>query len=408
MTRRLIIIEPGGFKRGESTPKLEHGIGHWVEAIERFATWWDGPTDLVGNEAPMNLVGVTTFHRVEGILRDSTRPLRLRIQGRTVRFFDPLFAGPIGTYLLREDWERSENTQLIEVLEKELHGNPETTIFVPTAIAITAESLVRNARRLAMAAGGRGLRIRLRFSSQAHERRSMDPRPFALQLRRWNERASGVNIKFGVEVESMAQRYSAAAGIDIAWVPWPGEVTNCAQTFARNADSQPKFFLYSLRSEQGSRRAPEIARSISALFDGKVQIATQVGKRTAEEHPEVSQKLAEMPNVVVSPGHLPPASLHALFADASAIILPYDRTRYRGRGSALMWAALDHGIPMIAPAGTGFGDDIAHHGIGFSYRNLDEIPALCRRAVDEREALRAAILRYQAHREASIHSYFRG
>jgi len=388
-------------------PRLEHGVGHWVEAIERYATWWNGPAELVGNEAPPNLIGVGRFHKVPVILRDATRSIALRVQGRTVRVLDPLLAGPIGSSLLRGDWERADSAELIEILEHELAAHPETTIFIPTAIAITAESLVRNAARLARAAGGdSALRIRIRFSSQAHERRALDPRYFALQLRRWKERAGGVDVKFGVEVESMARRYSIAAGVDIAWVPWPGEVTECAPNASQDLDASPRFFLYSLRGEQGSEAAPVIARSISSAFDEKVVISTQVGKRTAEEHPKVARELAEMQNVVISPGNLPPASLHSLFADASAVILPYDRKRYRGRGSALMWAALDHGIPMIAPAGTGFGDDIAHHGIGYSYQDREEIPALCRMAVEEKETLRAAIVRYQAHREASIRSYF--
>ena len=404
--RRLFIVEPGGYFRGDGVPRLRHGIGHWVEAIERFASWWSGPAHLIGNEAPEALAGIDAFHRVPTILRDADRPMRLRVLSRAVRAIDPLLACPIGARLLRADWERAESRELIGLLERELAAPPETTIFVPTAIAITAESLIRNASRLTSAAGGSTLRLRIRFSSQGHERRAMDPRYFALQMRRWSERAAGIDLRFGVEVESMAHRYAQISGLPVAWVPWPGEVTACRPSPTRAAGAPPKFFLYSLRSEQGSLMAPEIAASISMAFSGNVEITTQVTSRTERDHPEVLRKLVAMPTVQIAPGHLPPTDLHGLFADAAAIVLPYDRKRYRGRGSALMWAALDHGIPMIAPAGTGFGDDIARHGIGYSYRSENEISALCRRAAEHADELKAAIAAYQVHRAAAIGAYF--
>jgi len=117
------------------------------------------------------------------------------------------------------------------------------------------------------------------------------------------------------------------------------------------------------------------------------------------------QKLKTTEGVTFSASGLPPAKLHALFADASAIILPYDLKRYKGRGSALMWAALDHRIPMIAPAETGFGDDIARHGIGYAYHSLNEIPGLTLRAISASEELKHAIDRYQDRRTEAVAAY---
>jgi hypothetical protein len=117
-------------------------------------------------------------------------------------------------------------------------------------------------------------------------------------------------------------------------------------------------------------------------------------------------ELRKSPDVLLSDSGLPPDQLHAQFADASVIILPYEVDRYRGRGSALMWGALDHGIPLIAPAGTGFGDDIARHEIGFAYRRRKEIPALVGRVLAEEADLKEAIARYQVHRIAAVRDYF--
>jgi len=113
-----------------------------------------------------------------------------------------------------------------------------------------------------------------------------------------------------------------------------------------------------------------------------------------------------MPNVKVSGSGLHPADLHAQFSDAFVILLPYDVRRYKGRGSALMWGALDHGIPLIAPAGTGFGDDIARHEIGLTYRHQREIPTLVARVLAERARFQDTIARYQEHRAAAVRTYF--
>ena len=131
----------------------------------------------------------------------------------------------------------------------------------------------------------------------------------------------------------------------------------------------------------------------------------QVGSKGSEHFPEIVKRLKVTEGVAFSGSGLPPAQLHALFSDASAIILPYELRRYKGRGSALMWAALDHGIPMIAPVGTGFGDDIARHGIGYAYHHLDQIPALVLRSISEASDLKEAISRYQVRRTEAVAAY---
>jgi hypothetical protein len=137
-----------------------------------------------------------------------------------------------------------------------------------------------------------------------------------------------------------------------------------------------------------------------------IHYTVQIGSKGRKDAPSLIAQLEQTPNVTVSGSGLHPAELHAQFADASVILLPYDARRYKGRGSALMWGALDHGIPLVAPAGTGFGDDIARHGIGLTYRHRNEIPALVARILAERERFQGAIARYQEHRAAAVRAYF--
>ena len=122
----LIAIEPGPphvLHGGAAGPTLQHGVGHWTEAIERFAHNWSGETLLIGNQAPSDMVGVTRFRGTETILRDARRPLlTLMVPSRITRIVDPLFAGPFGSRLVRLDWERASHPALLKVLEETQHA----------------------------------------------------------------------------------------------------------------------------------------------------------------------------------------------------------------------------------------------------------------------------------------------
>ena len=407
----LIAIEPGPthvLRRGFDGPTLQHGVGHWTEAVERFGAAWPGETLLVGNAAPGNLMGIDRFRSTNGVLEDEERPLWLKMRSRFVRLLDPLLAGEIGSGLVQDEWDGTVNPSLASLLVEEVRSHENVTIFIPTAIPVTAETVIRNVATLQDASGPSArLRLRIRFSSQGHERRGLDPRYFALQLKRWSERAGAIDLQFGTEVESMAQRYSAASGLDVAWVPWPSEVTNCAPSVpGRESAAAPHVYIYASRPEQGSAESEAIALSLQKLHIDGLRMTIQIGTKGRSDAHQMIKRLEVMEGVALSKSGLHPTELHAQFADAAVIVLPYDVRRYKGRGSALMWGALDHGIPLIAPAGTGFGDDIARHGIGVTYAHQREIPALVQQILNEPQRFTEAISRYQAHRAVAVHTFF--
>ena len=407
----LIAIEPGPthvLRRGFDGPTLQHGVGHWTEAVERFGAAWPGETLLVGNAAPGNLVGVSRFRSTDGVLEDKERPLWLKVRSRFVRLLDPLLAGEIGSGLVQDEWDGTVNPSLASLLVEEVRSHDDVTIFIPTAIPVTAETVIRHASSLQEASASNGkVRLRIRFSSQGHERRGLDPRYFALQLKRWSERAGEIDLQFGTEVESMAQRYSAASGLDVAWVPWPSEVTNCAPGLSvRERPRAPHIYIYASRPEQGSAESEAIVQSLEQLQIDGLRVTVQIGTKGRSDAAQMVHRLEAMKSVTLSKSGLHPAELHAQFADAAVIVLPYDVRRYKGRGSALMWGALDHGIPLIAPAGTGFGDDIARHGIGVTYKHQREIAALVQQILNEPQRFTDAITRYQEHRALAVRRFF--
>ena len=411
MNPLLIAIEPGPthvLQAGFSGPTLQHGVGHWTEAIERFGAAWKGETLLIGNAAPEALVGISRFRSTANILEDRERLLWLKVRSRIVRLLDPLLAGETGSRLVQDEWDETESPALAALLLEEVGAHSDTTIFIPTAIPITVETVIRNVAALHQAAGTNGkLRLRIRFSSQGHERRGLHPSYFGLQLKRWAERAGVTDLRFGTEVESMATRYSQESGLDVAWVPWPSEVTNCSpQPPVPGRGVAPHVYIYASRPEQGSGESGAIIRALRAAQHEPIRYTVQIGSKGRKDAPSLIAQLEQTPNVTVSGSGLHPAELHAQFADAAVIVLPYDVRRYKGRGSALMWGALDHGIPLIAPAGTGFGDDIARHGIGVTYKHQREIAALVQQILEAPQQFTDAITRYQAHRAVAVHTFF--
>lgn len=400
MSNRLLIVEPGQTRSAEAT--LASGIGHWGEAIEVFAHWWSGPVELIGNTPDPRIAGVDRFHPLGEFVTSPPRSPYLLARSRLARTVNSLAGGGISSRLLRREWEGAANDVLASALRDQSIHEPATTIFVPTAVPIVVETIVRNAAQLHRLSGGK-LRVLLRFASQGHDRVYLDPRTFASQIRRWRDRADPLVIDMCVEVEASSERYTEAAAIPVSWVPWPVMPSVMDAGSKAIAETPPRVFIYANREEQGSQELLRIARSISLQFDGKIEVEGKVGARAAARAGLLASTDIPRPeNLSLNLDLLSPKQLRALIAASSVVVMPYSVRRYVRRGSALMWGALDEGVPMIAPAGTGFGDEISRHGVGFSYRDQSEIPTLVQRAIDEAEGLSAAIARYQARRSAAL------
>lgn len=400
MTNRLLIVEPGQTRSANAT--LAAGVGHWGEAIEVFADWWSGPVELIGNAPDPSITGIARFHPLGAFVKSPTRSPYLLARSRLARTVNSLAGGEVSARLLRREWEGAASEVLAAALCDAVIQDPTTTIFVPTAVPIVVETIVRNAAQLDRLSGGR-LRVLVRFASQGHDRVYLDPRTFASQIRRWRDRAAPLTIDMCVEVEASSERYTEAAGIPVSWVPWPVMPSVMDAGSKAVAETPPRVFIYANREEQGSQDLLRIAHSIALQFDGKIDVEGKVGGQAAARAGLLASDDIALPeNLSLNLDILSPRQLRARIAACSVVVMPYSVRRYVRRGSALMWGALDEGVPMIAPASTGFGDEISRHGVGFSYRDQGEIPTLVQRAIDEAEGLSAAIARYQARRSAAL------
>lgn len=404
MSDRLLLIEPGQIRR--PLRPLSVGQGHWVEAVEAFSSAWPGETALIGHAPNPNIESVDQFIELSsGELMRTHRTFRILLSSRLARLSSNLLAGGISSRLLRTEWESFVSAELASVLARELHLRKSTTVFAPTAIPSVVETIVRSARAIAPKAT-EGTKFLVRFSSQGHERRYLHPRTFALQLRRWQERAGSLALNFGVEVESVATELATHSGLPVSWVPWP--VLPPSQKVGTDHESDPrKIFIYARRPEQGARKILGLVRSLVEHFDDRVEICASVDNSSlaglsAAEH----EALRSFERLTLISESVSPSALRSTIGRCGVVILPYEVQSYRRRGSALMWASLDEGVPMIAPTGTGFGEEIGRNGIGFTYGLTSEIPALVSRALERKGGLRATIERYQGRRAVAVSDYF--
>jgi glycosyltransferase involved in cell wall biosynthesis len=92
------------------------------------------------------------------------------------------------------------------------------------------------------------------------------------------------------------------------------------------------------------------------------------------------------------------------------VFLPYSQATYNLRGSAILFDAIAHGKLIIGRAGTGFGDTIAHAGLGFTFNDFSSLMHAFQKAValdaQDLEAIRQNQQQYVAKLENNLKELF--
>jgi glycosyltransferase involved in cell wall biosynthesis len=116
-------------------------------------------------------------------------------------------------------------------------------------------------------------------------------------------------------------------------------------------------FLGGARFEKGGHRIAAILRELvrSDRVSFLVQLANE--QLSAEQFSELCQAAAA-PNTTAVHGSLEQSLYRSLVGRADILLLPYDRTSYRNRPSAIFVEAASTGRPVVAPSGTWMADQI--------------------------------------------------
>lgn len=86
-------------------------------------------------------------------------------------------------------------------------------------------------------------------------------------------------------------------------------------------------------------------------------------------------------------------------------VLPYRVAPYIGRGSAALANLMVRGIPVITPTGTGPGDFVEREGVGRTYTDQRQIPALVHAVIADRLTYQRAINAYVVRQDAAAKEF---
>lgn len=136
--------------------------------------------------------------------------------------------------------------------------------------------------------------------------------------------------------------------------------------------------LGSARPDKGFTEIPILLNYLAQQsFSVKVNFLVQESVESwGFEYDHAKFLLQTNKHVELLPGYLDHNTILENIQKCDLLLLPYDKSIYRFRGSAMLFEAADLNIPVLAPSHTGFGETIRRFGIGWTYGHLSEIPQL--------------------------------
>lgn len=166
-------------------------------------------------------------------------------------------------------------------------------------------------------------------------------------------------IRLYTDTDQLSEEYRLAAGLRFGRLPIPFR----AELVKRESrEPQPPLtlvFLGEARDEKGFHWLPAL---VEALFDewimpGRVRLVAQATVGDSRYNPHsifaLHRLLAYPPEQVSLVGidkPLEPTAYFELISAADAVLLPYDRDRYRAASSGTLAEALAAGVPTVVPA----------------------------------------------------------
>jgi hypothetical protein len=112
-------------------------------------------------------------------------------------------------------------------------------------------------------------------------------------------------------------------------------------------------------------------------------------------------------DVKILPGKLADQEIQSALSRASIQLLPYFRDVYEMRGSAMLFDGCDAGVPLVAPAGTGFSFEVNKYKLGLTFSDFDNIPGLLTKLTpDDLEGFRKNITVFNRVRDDTMVEIF--
>lgn len=412
--RHLIIVEVGLYFSDYPKHKQRpiKPAGHWFEQIEAFAAAWPGDVTLIrpsGEIRPLH--GITRDMPIDlGRLPWAQRALQ-KVSLACYNLFLAVGAERMATALLHLNVESIHQPHTTHAIAQLLRQHPDAVVLVPTATASVCESIVRHSNMLK----GQGALLPA-IAFLWHESKLSFPRlpneQFGRQLQRWSQRTRHAKLLHYSFLEANVSQWSVG-GHTLKWLPWPltqyERFVNPAQLETKE---NPLVYVYATRQEQGSDEVPLILDQMRGDLPDHYryrvlttkQLVGQLSTATRSGTPDNPTNHG-IANSEYSTQFKDLASYQASLEGVTVAVLPYRVAPYIGRGSAALANLMVRGIPVITPTGTGPGDFVEREGVGRTYTDQRQIPALVRAVIADRLTYQRAINAYVARQDAAAKDF---
>ena len=181
--------------------------------------------------------------------------------------------------------------------------------------------------------------------------------------------AAGVNVALSAETPVYRDYLSTVMGQDVGYLTYP-----CIAAWTPvNWEARP-FRLTS----PGQGRIDKGYRDLLALSDalkpwfvrGEAVLTTQAMRKDDYYYNAgIEARLAAKIDMEVLPARLDAVQIDQLYRDAHVLVLPYLRTVYALRGSAVYQEGLAHGRPVVTYDGTGIASMVERYGNGICVKD---------------------------------------
>jgi hypothetical protein len=195
----------------------------------------------------------------------------------------------------------------------------------------------------------------------------------------------GVSLSYGAETPRLADKIASKLRQHVHLVPYPSVANAC------ELPKEGTFNVFcpgSARIDKGFLQLLEIAAAVRQE-DSALDIrftAQNLPHSAAIHHQKYVSKLYALPGVKLLRHSISEDEMLVEYEQCTAVLLPYDSSTYRFRGSAAMMEAISVQRPVLALAGSAFAVQIAYYGLGDVCQNTTELAqAILQLATKDRE-----------------------
>lgn len=185
----------------------------------------------------------------------------------------------------------------------------------------------------------------------------------------------GFKFKFAVETPIYSDYLSKYIKKEVLVVPYP-ETSEYKDVEKKNI-----FNIIcpgSSRIDKGFLHLQRIVKEINRIDETfNFMITTQsLNHMESRQYADYTSKLYSSPNISLLDYYINESKMKELYITSNLVLLPYDKTTYYLRGSAVLNEAIGYGRPVLSLNGTGFESTIKFFNLGWCVDHIDELPQM--------------------------------